>query len=47
MLSKWKMSIKIIRGNTYWFLPLDFERRVRPKEYKTPVIHYGPNTVAR
>ena len=47
MLLNWKMSIKIIKGTTYWFLPLDFERRVKPKEYKSPVINYGPNTVAR
>ena len=26
--------------------PLKAER-VRPKEYKSPVMHYGPNTIAR
>ena len=41
------MGIKIIKGNTYWFLPLDFERKVKPKGYKSPVINYGPNTIAR
>tara|TARA_B100000963_G_scaffold300354_1_gene272673 strand:- start:418 stop:564 length:147 start_codon:yes stop_codon:yes gene_type:complete len=34
------MGIKIIRGDTYWFLPLDFERRVKPKEYKSPVVSW-------
>ncbi len=40
MLSNWKMSIKIIRGNTYWFIPSNFERRVKPKEYKSPVVSW-------
>ena len=34
------MGIKIIRGNTYWFLPIDFERRVKLKEYKSPVVSW-------
>jgi len=38
------MGIKIIKGTTYWYMPLDFGRKVRPKEYKSPVINYGPNT---
>ena len=28
-----KMGIKIIKGTTYWFIPSDFGRKVRPKEY--------------
>ena len=38
------MVIKIIKGTTYWFIPSDFGRKVRPKEYQSPVINYGPNT---
>jgi hypothetical protein len=41
------MGIKIIKGTTFWLIPSNFARRVKPKEYKSPVINYGPNTVAR
>ena len=49
MLSNWKVSmgIKIIKGVTYWTIPSNFGRKVRPKEYKSPVINYGPNTKAK
>ncbi len=38
------MGIKIIRGTTYWCIPIDYSKKVRPKEYKSPVIYYGPDT---
>jgi len=38
------MGIKIIKGTTHWLIPSNFARRVKPKEYKSPVINYGPNT---
>ena len=34
------MGIKIIKGNTYWFMPSNFERKVKPKGYKSPVVSW-------
>jgi len=34
------MGIKIIKGITYWFIPSYFERRVKPREYKSPVVSW-------
>jgi len=35
------LAIKIVDKNNYWFLPLDFKRKVKPKEYKSPVVAWG------
>jgi len=35
------LAIRIINENTYWFISVDFRRKVKPKEYKSPVVAWG------